>query len=123
MVLQTKLAKNVFMGGGDSGSPLWYQRGNTWVYLGAMCCSNGITAGTPESDPIWQNQFWLNNSHGEYFAAAFFEPVINTALDFLTTPAAAIPAALPTITCIKGVTKRKVTAVNPTCPKGFKKKK
>jgi len=27
-----------------------------------------------------------------------------------------------TITCIKGKTVKKVTAVNPKCPKGYKKK-
>lgn len=34
-------------------------------------------------------------------------------------PAAAKKA---TITCVKGKTSKKVTAVNPTCPKGYKKK-
>ena len=39
------------------------------------------------------------------------------------TPIAAPAAAKKTsITCIKGKTSKKVTAVNPTCPKGFKKK-
>jgi hypothetical protein len=45
-----------------------------------------------------------------------------------TTPAAPAPApAAPTakattITCVKGKTTKKVTAVKPTCPAGFKKK-
>ena len=47
-----------------------------------------------------------------------------------TTPAAPAPApatttAKPkatTITCVKGKTTKKVTAVKPTCPAGFKKK-
>lgn len=39
------------------------------------------------------------------------------------TPIAAPAAAKKTsITCIKGKTSKKVTAVNPTCPKGYKKK-
>jgi hypothetical protein len=39
------------------------------------------------------------------------------------TPVAAPAAAKKTsITCIKGKTSKKVTAVNPTCPKGYKKK-
>jgi hypothetical protein len=31
-------------------------------------------------------------------------------------------AKATTITCIKGKTTKKVTAVNPTCPAGYKKK-
>jgi len=33
-----------------------------------------------------------------------------------------VPAKKVTITCLKGKTSKKVTAVNPTCPKGYKKK-
>ena len=38
--------------------------------------------------------------------------------------ASAVPAAAKktSITCVKGKTSKKVTAVNPVCPKGFKKK-
>ena len=137
MVLQTILPPNVFMGSGDSGSPLWYQRGNEWLYLGAMCCSNGINASTPDSSPMWQDKFWVANSHGEYYAAAFFEPVIKAATDYLAVtpskqpdpvitpeqqPNQVVKPKKKTITCVKGVTKRKVTAVKPKCPKGFKKK-
>jgi hypothetical protein len=33
-----------------------------------------------------------------------------------------VPAKKSTITCVKGKTSKKVTAVNPACPKGYKKK-
>jgi hypothetical protein len=33
-----------------------------------------------------------------------------------------VPAKKSTITCVKGKTTKKVTAVNPVCPKGYKKK-
>jgi hypothetical protein len=33
-----------------------------------------------------------------------------------------VPARKISITCVKGKTSKKVTAVNPTCPKGYKKK-
>jgi hypothetical protein len=33
-----------------------------------------------------------------------------------------VPARKSSITCVKGKTSKKVTAVNPTCPKGYKKK-
>jgi hypothetical protein len=41
-----------------------------------------------------------------------------------TPSAVAKPAAAKktSITCVKGKTSKKVTAVNPTCPKGYKKK-
>jgi hypothetical protein len=35
---------------------------------------------------------------------------------------APVAAKKTSITCVKGKTTKKVTAVNPTCPKGFKKK-
>jgi hypothetical protein len=48
----------------------------------------------------------------------------------MPTPSASVtptPSAKPvvkktTITCIKGKTSKKVTAVNPKCPAGYKKK-
>jgi len=33
-----------------------------------------------------------------------------------------IAAKKTSITCVKGKTSKKVTAVNPVCPKGYKKK-
>ena len=33
-----------------------------------------------------------------------------------------VPAKKSTITCVKGKTSKKVTAVNPKCPTGYKKK-
>jgi hypothetical protein len=33
-----------------------------------------------------------------------------------------VPAKKVTITCLKGKTSKKVTAVSPKCPKGYKKK-
>jgi hypothetical protein len=33
-----------------------------------------------------------------------------------------VPAKKISITCVKGKTSKKVTAVNPVCPKGYKKK-
>jgi hypothetical protein len=36
--------------------------------------------------------------------------------------AAPVAAKKTSITCINGKTTKKVTAVNPTCPKGYKKK-
>lgn len=39
------------------------------------------------------------------------------------TATVSVAAVKKTITCVKGKTKQKVTAVNPKCPKGFKKAK
>jgi hypothetical protein len=36
--------------------------------------------------------------------------------------AAPVAAKKTSITCVKGKTSKKVSAVNPVCPKGFKKK-
>ena len=93
------------------------------------CCFCGIEKNNlPESSPLWQDEFWVNNSHGEYYAAAFFENVIQDALNYLSSlpkidasPAIAKPIN-KTIICQKGKVKRKVIAFKPKCPVGFKKK-
>jgi hypothetical protein len=49
----------------------------------------------------------------------------NPAPSATPTPSATakpVVAKKTSITCIKGKTSKKVTANNPTCPKGFKKK-
>ena len=57
-------------------------------------------------------------------AAADKAAADKAAADKVIADAAAKSAALvkTTITCIKGKTLKKVTAVKPVCPKGYKKK-
>lgn len=95
MLLQTRLPENVYMGNGDSGSPLWWQRGEKWVYVGALCCALGRTASTRDSDPIAANPYWAANSAGEYYAAAFFGDVIAAATQHVAENPVVVQTTLP----------------------------
>jgi hypothetical protein len=53
------------------------------------------------------------------------EPVVTPSPTATPSPSASAKAATPkktTITCVKGKTTKKVTAIKPTCPTGYKKK-
>jgi len=44
------------------------------------------------------------------------------ALPTTTTTTTTVPPVMKTITCVKGASSKKVTALNPVCPAGYKKK-
>ena len=50
------------------------------------------------------------------------EPVVTPSPSATPTPAAKPVVKKITITCVKGKTSKKVTAIKPTCPTGYKKK-
>ena len=50
------------------------------------------------------------------------EPVVTPSPSATPTPTAKPVAKKTTITCVKGKTSKKVTAIKPTCPTGYKKK-
>lgn len=79
----TRWASGIYAGGGDSGSPLWYQRDGEWRYIGAMCCSNGPSTTTAPNDPIWNDPYWSRNAGGSYHTAQAFPEVIDAANNFL----------------------------------------
>ena len=60
------------------------------------------------------------------YGFTFSSPTVRVKLtQEAATPVAPVkPAAIKksSITCVKGKTSKKVTAVNPVCPKGYKKK-
>jgi len=75
---------------------------------------------------------WLYLSAGGF---TYSSPTIKVKLEQDAPPPAPVPSATPTpsasskpavkavtITCVKGKTSKKVTAVNPKCPTGYKKK-
>jgi cell division septum initiation protein DivIVA len=55
-------------------------------------------------------------------AAAKTKAELQAAADKAAAKAATAKAKTTTITCVKGKLIKKVTAVNPTCPAGYKKK-
>lgn len=177
LTLNTKLPIGIFMGGGDSGSPLYIKVGDEQLYVGALSASEGPSACTPPDNPIWKDPFWSVNASGTYFTAQAFTEVISRAEKHLVevqrieaeikirnetelalaelaqeqlkakqevearaaadkaaaelkakqeAEAAALAAAAKsrktTITCVKGKLTKKVTGVNPKCPKGYKRK-
>jgi secreted trypsin-like serine protease len=131
---------------GDSGGPLYFQDGNEYVYIGALSAVNGISCHVSLDDPMRKNDFWQKNTMGVYYPAANFLPLIKQAEDFLKseivreeTEAKAKAGAeltanqeaaakadaskkMATITCVKGKTSKKITAIKPKCPNGFRRK-
>jgi len=173
MIVQTRMPIDTYLGGGDSGSPIWFEKDGQWIYIGALAGAVGPTPATNPSDPIWGDSFWgtkgIGGPGGQYFAAQAFPDVIEEAYKYLSDriifeeksaaelkakqeaeakaatelkakqeaeakaaaelkakqEAEAKTAALKktTIRCIKGKLVKKVTAVKPVCPKGYKLKK
>ena len=164
-LVQTLMPLGTNVCGGDSGSPLWIQEGEVWLYVGALSAANGPTCTTNPDDPIWKNEFWLKNRGGTYWSAQAFPEVIQDAKSFLRNQlqesfakaeaeakakaeadakakaeadakakaeadakakaeaeAKASLSKKRTITCVKGKLIKKVTAVNPKCSRGYKKK-
>jgi hypothetical protein len=123
-----------------SGSPLWFEKDGESIYIGAASAAMGAWTGLDPNDSLWKDPFWSINGGGEYYTAQAFPDVIEQANEFLATQiiveaktaaelkakqeAEAKAAALKrtTITCIKGKLVKKVTAIKPTCPKGYKNK-
>ena len=176
-IVQVKLPLHVYLGPGDSGSPIWYSRKGEWVYIGALSGATGPTSNLKPSDPLFTDSYWGDNGvagpGGQYFSAQAFPDVIEAADKFLAkqvileetiaaelrakqeaeakaaaelkarqdVEVAAAKAAAElkakqeadakaaatikkiTLTCVKGKFSKKVTAVKPKCPKGYKAKK
>jgi secreted trypsin-like serine protease len=122
----TKISVDKTICGGDSGSPLLKKVGDNWFYIGAQSSSNG--AGCTKTCDIrcvatQGLAFYNNNLVSEAFTYAGAKLPVSTpaptAKPVATTKA---PQKKTTITCVKGKTTKKITAVSPKCPTGYKKK-
>jgi secreted trypsin-like serine protease len=105
--------------GGDSGSPLLKDIAGKWIYLGAQSSSNGAGC-TPECGVICVATQGLPAANKELVTSAYAyigvtSPEIKTQLPVGKT-------SLKSITCIKGKLVKKVSALKPVCPIGYKKK-
>lgn len=134
----TKISVEKTICGGDSGSPLVAEMSGKFIYVGAQSSSNGAgctktcnivcvaTQGLPSANVL------LVEEAKKYASLAGPSPTPSSSpeVKVMQTP---IPT--PTngqtisnnvkkvsITCVKGKLTKKVTAVNPKCPSGFKKK-
>lgn len=114
--------------GGDSGSPLYYEKDAEYIYIGALSAVTGASCQYSREDPIRNNPYWIDRTFGVYYVAAYYQTTIDLAIDFLRvklSEESLIPRSVQkskTVTCVKGKTVKKVRGVNPVCPKGFKKK-
>ena len=142
MLLQTKYKSGEYTCGADSGIPAWFEKNGEWVYIGASGAGMGAECSSAPDDPLWTDQFWSVNAGNQFDTAQAYPEVIEAANKFLAdqntleekiaaeliakqegeAKAAVAAKKKTTITCVKGKLTKKVTAVKPTCPKGYKKK-
>jgi hypothetical protein len=125
MLLQTKHKKGEYTCGGDSGIPAWFEKNGEWIYIGAAGAGMGPECGSAPDDPLWTDQFWSVNGGDQFDTAQAYPDVIAAANKFLAERIIVENKAAQkktTITCVKGKTVKKVTALKPACPAGYKKK-
>jgi secreted trypsin-like serine protease len=107
---------------GDSGSPYYIDGGDSITYLGANSSAVGISncgtmqmataGGYISGDPVYLYKDLISEAE-KYVADNFYAtPKVSNSS----------PSRKFTITCISGKTTKKVSGVNPKCPKGFKLK-
>jgi len=123
---------------GDSGSPVYSTfSGKEKIFAvqyapyagGGLCDTNPWPA---EKTPMAQNTLiypYIDLIRSEPLACAVVAafdgidcPTPTTVPATTTVPVATATPKSTTITCVKGKTTKKVTAVNPKCPTGYKKK-
>ena len=124
----TKISVDKTICGGDSGSPLLKKVGSNWFYIGAQSSSNGAGCTKTCNIQCVATQglaFYNTNLVNEAFKYAGAKLPESTPTPTPTAnPVVTAKAAQKktTITCVKGKTTKKVTAVSPKCPNGYKKK-
>jgi hypothetical protein len=130
MIVQTRMPQDTYLGGGDSGSPIWFEKDGEWIFIGSLSGAQGPTPASSPSDPIWDDPFWGKRGTigpgGQYFSAQAFPDVIEAAYKFLADQivleSKIVGSKKTTITCLKGKLIKKVKAIKPVCPKGYKTK-
>lgn len=124
MLLQTNYKKGEYTCGGDSGIPAWFEKNGEWIYIGAAGAGMGPECGSAPDDPLWTDQFWSVNGGDQFDTAQAYPDVIAAANKFLAERIIFENRAAQkktTITCVKGRMVKKVTALKPVCPSGYKK--
>ena len=123
---------------------MYFKKNNEWVYVGAGSTGAGPECSAAPESSLWTDEFWSVNSGGAFFTAQAFQHLIDQARTYLAQQEKFEKAASDkarqeaeaiakkaqntavvkkiTIICIKGKTIKKVTALKPVCPTGYKKK-
>lgn len=142
MIVQTRMPQDIYLGGGDSGSPIWFEKNGQWIYIGALSGAMGPTPATNPNDPMWDDWFWGTRGTvgpgGQYFAAQAFSEVIQEANNFLADQISIeakpsvdssyskyselkpVQAKKVTITCVKGKLVKRATSIKPVCKNSYK---
>ena len=115
----TKISVDKTVCGGDSGSPLLKKVGNDWFYIGAQSASNGAGC-TKSCDANCVATQGLAYYNANLVSEAF--KYVEAQTPVATPQATSVAGKKSTITCVKGKLSKKVTAVSPKCPTGYKKK-
>lgn len=110
----TKISVGKTICGGDSGSPVLKIHEGNWIYVGAQSSSNGAGC-TPTCEINCVATQGLPAVNLEMVQEAFAS--VNTPVTSQKTVQKKV-----TITCVKGKSTKKVTALKPVCPNGYKKK-
>lgn len=107
----------------DSGSPFYVKENSTIFYLGPL--SNGI-GGIPNcSGKPWADSKMYMGSVAAY---DYLNLILEAEKYVINNPHIEVTAFKPiigkktTILCVKGKATKKISAINPKCPTGFKKK-
>jgi hypothetical protein len=116
---------------GSSGNLPTYNQIDMYIngVLAGNVCNVAVASSCPISNlgPDVKFTFTVTaiNSNGSA-VSALSNPVSYTspslALPTTTTTTTTVPLVMSTISCVKGTVTKKVTAVNPVCPAGYKKK-
>jgi secreted trypsin-like serine protease len=107
----------------DSGSPLYVKENDKFIYIGPV--SNGIGGAPNCSGKPWEDSKMYIGAAAAYDyldLIAEAEKFVSNNPYVETTITNSSSSKKLTITCIKGKITKKVTAVNPKCPVGYKKK-
>lgn len=118
----TKISVDKTICGGDSGSPILKEVSGKTIYVGSQSSSNGAGC-TKSCNIVCVATQGLPSANIELVDAAF--KYASSSLPAPTpTPEQSLAASKKTtITCLKGKLTKKVTAVKPKCPTGYKVKK
>lgn len=134
----TKISVEKTICGGDSGSPLLAEVSGKFIYVGAQSSSNGAgctktcnivcvaTQGLPSANVLLVHEAKKFASLAGPSPTPTSDPEVKVMPSPVTSPvsekANKNSVKKISITCIKGKVTKRVFAVNPKCPSGFKKK-
>jgi secreted trypsin-like serine protease len=117
----TKISVDKTICGGDSGSPILKEVSGRTIYVGSQSASNGAGC-TKTCNIVCVATQGLPSANIELVDAAF-KYASNSLPTPTPTPKQSLAASKKTtITCLKGKLTKKVTAITPKCPHGYKKK-